>query len=74
MVGSSRFEQFGAFTYGLKVCRQFSIVLCCLMKRQSVFRCKFQCYCLIEFSRPYVVSEFVGEVFNIGLVAKWKPA
>ncbi|MBU5895483.1 disulfide bond formation protein DsbD, partial [Vibrio cholerae O1] len=27
MVGSSRFEQVGAFTYGLRVCRQFSIVL-----------------------------------------------
>ncbi|HGF7423593.1 TPA: disulfide bond formation protein DsbD, partial [Vibrio cholerae] len=27
IVGSSRFEQFGAFTYRLKVCRQLSIVL-----------------------------------------------
>ncbi|EGR06184.1 DUF3709 domain-containing protein [Vibrio cholerae] len=45
---SSRFEQFGAFTYRLKVCRQLSIVLRCLMKRQSVCRCKFQCHCLIE--------------------------
>ncbi|EKK7230765.1 DUF3709 domain-containing protein, partial [Vibrio cholerae] len=24
------------------------IVLRCLMKRQSVCRCKFQCHCLIE--------------------------
>ncbi|HGS4621116.1 TPA: DUF3709 domain-containing protein [Vibrio cholerae] len=67
---SSRFEQFGAFTYRLKVCRQLSIVLRCLMKRQCVCRCKFQCYCLIELSCPGVVSEFVGEVFYIGLVAK----
>ncbi|ORP11564.1 thiol:disulfide interchange protein [Vibrio cholerae] len=29
---SSRFEQFGAFTYRLKVCRQLSIVFRCLMK------------------------------------------
>ncbi|CSD80953.1 Uncharacterised protein [Vibrio cholerae] len=27
VAGSSRFGQFGAFTYGLKVCRQLSIVL-----------------------------------------------
>ncbi|ENM2238912.1 DUF3709 domain-containing protein [Vibrio cholerae] len=67
---SSRFEQFGAFTYGLKVCRQLSIALRCLMKRQCVCRCKFQCYCLIELSCPCVVSWFVGEVFHIGLVAK----
>ncbi|MDV2308466.1 DUF3709 domain-containing protein [Vibrio cholerae] len=67
---SSRFEQFGAFTYRLKVCWQLSIVLRCLMKRQCVCRCKFQCYCLIELSRPCVVSEFVGEGFHIGLVAK----
>ncbi|EOX4200469.1 DUF3709 domain-containing protein [Vibrio cholerae] len=67
---SSRFEQFGAFTYWLKVCRQLSIVLRCLMKRQCVCRCKFQCDCLIELSCPCVVSEFVGEVFYIGLVAK----
>ncbi|WP_428837426.1 DUF3709 domain-containing protein, partial [Vibrio cholerae] len=33
VVGSSRFEQFGAFTYRLKVCRQLNIVLGCLMKR-----------------------------------------
>ncbi|EOG1965241.1 DUF3709 domain-containing protein [Vibrio cholerae] len=45
---SSRFEQFGAFTYSLKACRQLSIVLRCLMKRQCVCRCKFQCHCLIE--------------------------
>ncbi|MVF94169.1 DUF3709 domain-containing protein, partial [Vibrio cholerae] len=44
---SSRFEQFGAFTYRLKVCRQLSIVFRCLMKRQCVCRCKFQCDCLI---------------------------
>ncbi|EOX6780704.1 DUF3709 domain-containing protein, partial [Vibrio cholerae] len=47
IVVSSRFEQFGAFTYRLKISRQLSIVLRCLMKRQSVCRCKFQCYCLI---------------------------
>ncbi|ENM3760843.1 DUF3709 domain-containing protein, partial [Vibrio cholerae] len=52
------------------VCRQLSIVLRCLMKRQCVCRCKFQCYCLIELSCPCVVSEFVGEGFHIGLVAK----
>ncbi|EOG7641690.1 DUF3709 domain-containing protein, partial [Vibrio cholerae] len=46
----SRFEQFGAFTYRLKVCRQLSIALRCLMKRQCVCRCKFQCHCLIELS------------------------
>ncbi|HGS4445552.1 TPA: DUF3709 domain-containing protein [Vibrio cholerae] len=67
---SSRFEQFGAFTYRLKVSRQLSIVLRCLMKRQSVCRCKFQCYCLIELSRPCMVSWFVGEGLHIGLVAK----
>ncbi len=70
IVGSTRFEQFGAFTYRPKVSRQLSIVLRCLMKRQCVCRCKFQCYCLIELSRPCVVSEFVGEGFHIGLVAK----
>ncbi|EGQ8391329.1 DUF3709 domain-containing protein [Vibrio cholerae] len=48
IVGSSRFEQFGAFTYGFKACRQLSIVLRCLMKRQCVCRCKFQRHCLIE--------------------------
>ncbi|MEW4477671.1 DUF3709 domain-containing protein [Vibrio cholerae] len=63
---SSRFEQFGAFTYGLKVCRQLSIVFRCLMKRQYVCRCKFQCHCLIELSCPCVVSWFVGEGFHIG--------
>ncbi|HFG1893410.1 TPA: DUF3709 domain-containing protein [Vibrio cholerae] len=68
--GSSRFEQFGAFTYRLKVSRQLSIVLRCLMKRQWVCRCKFQCDCLIELSCPCVVSWFVGEGLHIGLVAK----
>ncbi|MFO4643481.1 DUF3709 domain-containing protein [Vibrio cholerae] len=68
--GSSRFEQFGAFTYRLKVSRQLSIVLRCLMKRQCVCRCKFQSDCLIELSCPCVVSEFVGEGLHIGLVAK----
>ncbi|EKF9501351.1 DUF3709 domain-containing protein [Vibrio cholerae] len=67
---SSRFEQFGAFTYRLKVCRQLSIVFRCLMKQQCVYRCTFQRYCLMELSCPCVVSEFVGEVFYIGLVAK----
>ncbi|EJN3164139.1 DUF3709 domain-containing protein [Vibrio cholerae] len=70
LVGSSRFEQSGAFTYRLKVSRQLNIVLRCLMKRQCVCRCKFQCDCLIELSCPCVVSEFVGEVSYIGLVAK----
>ncbi|ELF5327194.1 DUF3709 domain-containing protein [Vibrio cholerae] len=70
VAGSSRFEQFGAFTYRLKVSRQLSIVLRCLMKRQCVCRCKFQCDCLIELSCPCVVSEFVGEGFHIDLVAK----
>ncbi|EHS1185994.1 DUF3709 domain-containing protein [Vibrio vulnificus] len=45
---SSRFEQFGAFTYRPKVCRQLNIVLRCLMKQQCVFRCMFQRDCLIE--------------------------
>ncbi|EKF9766951.1 DUF3709 domain-containing protein [Vibrio cholerae] len=67
---SSRFEQFGVFTYGLKVCRQLSIVLRCLMKQQYVCHFKFQRHCLIELLCPCVVSEFVGEVFYIGLVAK----
>ncbi|HFG1570921.1 TPA: DUF3709 domain-containing protein, partial [Vibrio cholerae] len=40
---SSRFEQFGAFTYRLQVSRQLSIVLRCLMKQQCVYRCTFQC-------------------------------
>ncbi|MCR9700333.1 DUF3709 domain-containing protein [Vibrio cholerae] len=70
VVGSSRFEQFGAFTYRLKVCRQLSIVLRCLMKQQCVCRFKFQHHCLIELLCPCVVSEFVGEGFHIGLVAK----
>ncbi|EKF9771465.1 DUF3709 domain-containing protein [Vibrio cholerae] len=67
---SSRFEQFGAFTYRLQVSRQLSIVLRCLMKQQCVYRCTFQCYCLIELSCQCVMSGFVGEVFYIGLVAK----
>ncbi|WP_184478427.1 DUF3709 domain-containing protein [Vibrio cholerae] len=67
---SSRFEQFGAFTYRLKVCRQLSIVFRCLMKQQCVCRFKFQCHCLIELFFLCVVSWFVGEGFNIGLVAK----
>ncbi|EGR4181332.1 DUF3709 domain-containing protein [Vibrio cholerae] len=45
---SSRFEQFGVFTYKLKVSRQLSIVFRCLMKQQCVYRCTFQRYCLIE--------------------------
>ncbi|EKG83479.1 disulfide interchange protein DsbD, partial [Vibrio paracholerae HE-16] len=45
---SSRFEQFGAFTYRLKISRQLSIVFRCLMKPQCICRCKFQCDCLIE--------------------------
>nr|WP_324256455.1 DUF3709 domain-containing protein [Vibrio cholerae] len=45
---SSRFEQFGAFIYRLKVCRQLNIVLRCLMKQQYVCRCMFQRDCLIE--------------------------
>ncbi|WP_312845277.1 DUF3709 domain-containing protein, partial [Vibrio cholerae] len=61
VVGSSRFEQFGAFTYRLKVCRQLNIVLRCLMKQQCVCRFKFQHHCLIELLCPCVVSEFVGE-------------
>ncbi|EGR0495407.1 DUF3709 domain-containing protein [Vibrio cholerae] len=63
---SSRFEQFGAFTHRLKVYRQLSIVLRCLMKRQCVCRCKFQCHCLIELLCSCVVSWFVGEGFHIG--------
>ncbi|HDZ9682910.1 TPA: DUF3709 domain-containing protein [Vibrio cholerae] len=53
-----------------RFCRQFNIAFRCLMKRQCVYRCKFQCDCFIELSCPCVVSEFVGEVFYIGLVAK----
>ncbi|HAS3366881.1 TPA: DUF3709 domain-containing protein, partial [Vibrio cholerae] len=64
---SSRFDQFGAFTYKLKVYRQLSIVLRCLMKRQCVCRFKFQRHCLIELSRQCVVSWFVGEGLHIGL-------
>ncbi|ELE5880859.1 TPA: DUF3709 domain-containing protein [Vibrio cholerae] len=63
---SSRFKQFGAFTYKLKVGRQLSIVLRCLMKQQCVFRCTFQRYCLIELKCQCVVSGFVGEGFHIG--------
>ncbi|WP_174566683.1 DUF3709 domain-containing protein [Vibrio cholerae] len=67
---SSRFEQFGAFTYRLKVCWQLSIVFRCLMKQQCVCRFKFLHHCLIELLCPCMVSEFVGEGFHIGLVAK----
>ncbi|TYW33569.1 DUF3709 domain-containing protein [Vibrio cholerae] len=70
VTGSSRFEQFGAFTYRLKVCWQLSIVFRCLMKQQCACRFKFQRHCLIELSCPCVVSEFVGEGFHIGLGAK----
>ncbi|EOX1535738.1 DUF3709 domain-containing protein [Vibrio cholerae] len=70
VVGSSRFEQFGAFTYRLKVSRQLSIVFRCLMKQQCVCRFKFQHHCLTELSCQCVVSGFVGEGFHIGLVAK----
>ncbi|EJL6268214.1 DUF3709 domain-containing protein [Vibrio cholerae] len=63
---SSRFEQFGAFTYGLKVCRQLSIVFRCLMKQQCVYRFKFQRDCLIELLCSCVVSRFVGEGFHFG--------
>ncbi|ENJ8203675.1 DUF3709 domain-containing protein [Vibrio cholerae] len=66
IVGSSRFEQFGAFTYGLKVCRQLSIVFRCLMKQQCVYRFKFQRDCLIELLCSCVVSRFVGEGFHFG--------
>ncbi|EII5635131.1 DUF3709 domain-containing protein [Vibrio cholerae] len=67
---SSRFEQFGVFTYRLKVSRRLSIVFRCLMKQQCVCRFKFQHHCLIELFFPCVVSWFVGEVFHISLVAK----
>ncbi|MCD6648147.1 DUF3709 domain-containing protein [Vibrio cholerae] len=40
------------------------------MKQQCVCRFKFQYHCLIELLCPCVVSEFVGEGFHIGLVAK----
>ncbi|MVB83426.1 DUF3709 domain-containing protein, partial [Vibrio cholerae] len=50
----------------LKVCRQLSIVLRCLMKQQCVCRFKFQRDCLTELSCPCVVSWFVGEGFRIG--------
>ncbi|EPI2074991.1 DUF3709 domain-containing protein [Vibrio cholerae] len=67
---SSRFEQFGAFTYGLKVCRQLNIVLRGLMKQQCVCRFKFQRHCLIELFFLCMVSWFVGEGFHIDIVAK----
>ncbi|ENM5918378.1 DUF3709 domain-containing protein [Vibrio mimicus] len=70
IVVSSRFEQFGAFTYRLKISRQLSIVLRCLMKQQCVCRFKFQRHCLIELFFLCVVSWFVGEGFHIGLAAK----
>ncbi|EGR4280741.1 DUF3709 domain-containing protein [Vibrio cholerae] len=63
---SSRFEQFGAFTYRLKVCRQLNFVFRCLMKQQCICRCTFQRDCLIELSRQCVVSGSVGEGFHIG--------
>ncbi|EGQ7642222.1 DUF3709 domain-containing protein [Vibrio cholerae] len=63
---SSRFDQFGAFTYKLKVYRQLSIVLRCLMKQQCVYRFKFQRDCLIELLCSCVVSRFVGEGFHFG--------
>ncbi|EPT6811590.1 DUF3709 domain-containing protein, partial [Vibrio cholerae] len=63
---SSRFEQFGAFTYRLKVSRQLNIVFRFLMKRQCVCRCTFQRYCLIELSCQCLVSRFVGEGFHFG--------
>ncbi|WP_172440157.1 DUF3709 domain-containing protein [Vibrio cholerae] len=66
LVISSRFEQFGAFTYRLKVSRQLRIVFRCLMKQQCVYRCTFQRYCLIELKCQCVVSGFVGEGFHIG--------
>ncbi|MVC06163.1 DUF3709 domain-containing protein, partial [Vibrio cholerae] len=46
--------------------RQLSIVFRCLMKQQCVYRCTFQCYCLIELSRQCVVSRFAGEGFHFG--------
>nr|WP_181712489.1 DUF3709 domain-containing protein [Vibrio paracholerae] len=70
IVGSSRFEHFGAFTYRLKISRQLRIVFRCLMKQQCVCRFKFQHHCLIELFFPCVGSWFVGEGFHIGLVAK----
>ncbi|WP_170938081.1 DUF3709 domain-containing protein [Vibrio metoecus] len=63
---SSCFEQFGAFTYRLKVSRQLSIVFRCLMKQQCVYRFKFQRDCLIELLCSCVVSRFVGEGFHFG--------
>ncbi|MDV2348180.1 DUF3709 domain-containing protein, partial [Vibrio cholerae] len=37
----------------------------CLMKQQCVYRCTFQCYCLIELSCQCVMSGFVGEGSHI---------
>ncbi|ENM5855921.1 DUF3709 domain-containing protein, partial [Vibrio mimicus] len=51
-------------------CRQLSILFRCLMKQQSVCRCKFRRHCLIEFQCQFVVSEFVGEGFHIGSFVK----
>ncbi|WP_267779872.1 DUF3709 domain-containing protein [Vibrio cholerae] len=59
-----------SFGISFRFCRQFNIVCRCLMKRQCVCRFKFQHHCLIELLCPCVVSEFVGEGFHIGLVAK----
>ncbi|HGE6030440.1 TPA: DUF3709 domain-containing protein [Vibrio cholerae] len=58
------------FGISFRFCRQFNIVFRCLMKRQSVCRCKFQYHCLIELLCSCVVNWFVGEGFHIGLVAK----
>ncbi|HFG1812066.1 TPA: DUF3709 domain-containing protein [Vibrio cholerae] len=55
-----------SFSISFWFCRQFNIVFRCLMKRQSVCRCTFQRYCLIELSCPCVVSGFVGKGFHIG--------
>ncbi|EOX3427588.1 DUF3709 domain-containing protein [Vibrio cholerae] len=59
-----------SFGISFRFCWQFNIVFRCLMKRQCVCRFKFQHHCLIELLCPCVVSEFVGEGFHIGLVAK----
>ncbi|EGR1126251.1 DUF3709 domain-containing protein, partial [Vibrio cholerae] len=37
-----------SFGISFRFCRQFNIVLRCLMKRQCVYRCTFQRYCLME--------------------------
>ncbi|RZP54325.1 DUF3709 domain-containing protein [Vibrio vulnificus] len=57
---------FDSFGISFRFCRQLNIVRRCLMKQQCVYRCTFQCYCLIELSRQCVVSRFVGEGFHIG--------